>query len=69
MLADRTNMMVNPQKQRQKSTGSNHSLVAKVTGIKNPSLRQGGSKILDELVGTGGMGIRKDSYLSKPLGN
>jgi len=43
--------------------------VAKVTGIKTASQKQGGAKILDELVGTGGMGIRKDSYLSKPTPN
>ena len=40
-----------------------------MTGIKNPSLKQGNAKILDELVGTGGIGVRKDSYLSKPMGS
>jgi hypothetical protein len=39
VLADRTNMVINPPRQRQKSGGSHQSLVAKVTGIKNPSLK------------------------------
>ena len=52
--------MVNPGKQ----VDSRQILAAKVAGVK--SSKQ--SKILDELVGnTATIGVRKDSYLSKPV--